>query len=166
LALRAVPHLNFTGNAREALGFYHAVFGGQLMIGTYGEGGVPQDSPTSDQVTFVPVAADSPDAELVSFGLVAAENGFRLAAYDVVGTDGGGVAGRSGGSVRRAEALTHSEAVFVLLDGDTLDEVRPAWTGLAEGGTVIQALAPTPWGSPYGMLTDRFGVTWIIGASA
>ena len=35
----------------------------------------------------------------------------------------------------------------------------------ANGATVIQSLAPTPWGAPYGMLTDRFGVTWIVGTS-
>lgn len=103
------------------------------MIGTYGEGGVPQDSPSSDRVTFAPVASDSPDAGLVSFGMVTAENGFKLAAYDVFGSTGGGLAGSSTAATGRA--------------------------------TVIQALAPTPWGAPYGMLTDRFGVTWIAGAA-
>ena len=39
------------------------------------------------------------------------------------------------------------------------------WTKLAEGGRVIQSLAPTPWGAPYGMVTDRFGVTWIVGTN-
>ena len=165
MTVRAVPHLNFTGNARQALEFYHSVFGGRLMIGTYGEGGVPQDSATSDRVTFTPVASDSPDAGLVSFGVVTAGNGVTLAAYDVFGAVGGGLAGSSPAATGRAAHLTHSEPLFVLLNGDTLDEVTGPWTGLAEGGTVIQALAPTPWGAPYGMLTDRFGVTWIVGAA-
>ena len=164
MTVSAVTHLNFTGNAREALEFYHSVFGGRLMIGTYGKGGVPQDSATSDRVTFAPVAPDSPDAGLVSFGMVAAENGFTLAAYDVFGATGGGLAGSSATATRAAQ-LTHSEALFVLLTGDTLDEITALWTGLADGATVIQALAPTPWGAPYGMLTDRFGVTWIVGTS-
>ena len=162
MAVSAVPHLNFTGDARRALEFYHSVFGGQIMIGTYGEGGVPQDSPTSEQVSFAPIPADSPDADRVAFGMVVAENGFRLAAYDVFGANGEGVAGVSS---RRADGLTHDESLFVLLNGDTLDEVTPLWKGLSEGGTVIQSLAPTPWGAPYGMLTDRFGVTWIVGTS-
>ena len=161
----AVPHLNFTGNAREALEFYHSVFGGRLMLGTYGEGGVPQDSAVSDRVTFTPVAPDSPDADLVSFGMVVAESGFQLAAYDVFGGTGGGLAGASTTATGRAAHLTHSEAQFVLLNGDTVDAITDLWTGLAEGATVIQALAPTPWGAPYGMLTDRFGVTWIVGAA-
>jgi PhnB protein len=54
----------------------------------------------------------------------------------------------------------------VLLTGDTLDEITDLWTGIADGATVIQALASTPWGAPYGMLTDRFGVTWIVGAAS
>lgn len=163
MTVSAVTHLNFTGNAREALEFYHAVFGGQLVIGTYGEGGVPQDSPDADHVAFAPVAQDSPDASHVAFGMIAAENGFRLAAYDVFGETGGGIAGAPPASASRANALTHSEALFVLLSGDTLDEVTKLWEKLSSGATVIQALAPTPWGAPYGMLTDRFGVTWIVG---
>jgi len=96
--------------------------------------------------------------------MIVAENGFKLAAYDVFGGTGGGLAGSSTTATGRAAQLTHSEALFVLLSGDTLDEVTDLWSGLAEGATVIRALAPTPWGAPYGMLTDRLGVTWIVGA--
>ncbi|GLZ51601.1 VOC family protein [Actinomycetospora sp. NBRC 106378] len=163
MAISTVTHLNFTGNARAALEYYHAIFGGQLVIGTYGEGGVPQDSADSDRVTFAPVPADSPNADLVGFGLVAAENGFRIAAYDVFDARGGVLAGADGPG--RADALVHTESLFVLLNGDSLEEVAGYWTGLADGGRVIQSLAPTPWGTPYGMVTDRFGVTWIVGVN-
>jgi PhnB protein len=163
MAISTVTHLNFTGHARQALEYYHSVFGGHLMIGTYGEGGVPQDSPDSEHVAFAPVPSDSPNADLVAFGMVAADNGFRLAAYDVYDATGGGLAGADGPG--RVDALAHSEALFVLLNGDTLDEVTGFWTALAEGGRVIQSLAPTPWGAPYGMVTDRFGVTWIVDVS-
>jgi len=37
-----LAHLNFTGNAREALQFYHSVFGGQMMIATYPSRGCPK----------------------------------------------------------------------------------------------------------------------------
>ncbi len=163
MAISTVTHLNFTGNARQALEFYQAVFGGHLMIGTYGDGGVPQDSPDSEQVTFAPVAADSPNANLVGFGMVVAENGFRIAAYDVFDATGDRLAGSDGPG--RADGLVHTESLFVLLNGDTVEEVREFWTRLAEGGRVIQSLAPTPWGAPYGMVTDRFGVTWIVGTN-
>ena len=52
MSVSVVTHLNFSGEARQALEFYHSVFGGQLMIGTYGEGGVPRDSTSSNRAIF------------------------------------------------------------------------------------------------------------------
>jgi PhnB protein len=38
------------------------------------------------------------------------------------------------------------------------------WFGrLADGGTVIDPLQERPWGDHDGQVTDRFGVTWLIG---
>lgn len=165
MTVSGITHLNFAGNARQALEFYHSVFGGQLMIGTYGESGVPQDSSESNEVVFAPLAADSSDADHVSFGMVAGQNGFRIAAYDVYGREGGGLAGAPPASTRRADGLTHAESLFILLHGDTVEEITRLWEKLSDDATVIQALAPTPWGAPYGMLTDRFGVTWIVGTT-
>ncbi|MFC4335264.1 VOC family protein [Salininema proteolyticum] len=34
------PYLNFDGNAREAMAFYHDVLGGELTISTYGDMGM------------------------------------------------------------------------------------------------------------------------------
>jgi uncharacterized glyoxalase superfamily protein PhnB len=45
MSVTNTPHINFRGDARQALEFYHSVFGGQLMIATYGQFGVPQDDP-------------------------------------------------------------------------------------------------------------------------
>ncbi len=48
-------------------------------------------------------------------------------------------------------------------DGDTL---RGYFGGLAEGGTVPQPLEPAPWGDEFGMLVDKFGITWLVNISA
>lgn len=168
MSVSVVTHLNFAGNAREALEFYQSVFGGQLLIGTYGEGGVPHDdSADSSRATFDAVPADSPYAGHVSFGMVMAENGFRLAAYDVFGAEGPALAS-SGlpGASPRANGLTHTEPFFVVLNGETREEIEPLWHALADGGTVIQTLAPSDFSPAYGMLTDRYGVTWVFGAMA
>jgi len=38
------------------------------------------------------------------------------------------------------------------------------WDGLADGATTILIpLAPAPFAPLYGMLTDRYGITWIVG---
>jgi len=166
MSITSTAHLNFRGDARQALEFYHSVFGGQLVISTYGQFGVPQDDPNGGPATFGPVDPDSPDAGHVAFGVVVGDNGFRVAAYDVFAATGGGIAGTSQETARRASGLTHDEPFFMLLNGDTLDEISPLWDKLAEGATVIAALPITPSTAPsYGMLTDRFAVTWIFGVT-
>ena len=165
MPVTATAHLNFRGDAHQALGFYHSVFGGQLMVATYGQVGVPQDSTEPDRAVFAPVDPASPDAEHVAFGMLATENGFRLAAYDVFGATGGGLATAAlpGTATRAQDGLTHTEPAFMLLTTDTLEEAAAIWSRLSDGGTVIQTLAPADWAPAYGMLTDRFGVTWIFG---
>ncbi len=166
MSISAITHLNFRGNAREALTVYQSVFGGQVMIATYADVGVPQDSTNTDRAVFAPVPPDSPDADHVAFGVLAAENGLRLAAYDVFGTNDAGVAtAQLADASTRAAGLTHTEEVFLLLNGDTLDEINPFWDALSDQATVIQELAPADWAPAYGMLTDRFGVTWIFGVT-
>ncbi|MGH3171186.1 MAG: VOC family protein [Trebonia sp.] len=166
MSITSTPHLNFRGDARQALEFYHSVFGGQLMIATYGQFGVPRDDPAGGPVTFGPVAADSPDADRVAFGVVIGGSGFRVAAYDVFGAAGPGIAGAPAPAARRTAGLTHDESFFLLLNGDTIEEISGLWDKLADGATVIAPLvtagSPAP---PYGMLTDRFGVTWIFGVT-
>ena len=36
------PYLNFNGNTREAMEFYHSVFGGDLTVNTFGDFGAPE----------------------------------------------------------------------------------------------------------------------------
>jgi len=40
------------------------------------------------------------------------------------------------------------------------------WEGLAKGATVIEAFGPAQWAPAFGMLADRFGVTWIVDVAA
>ncbi|GAA3585001.1 VOC family protein [Amycolatopsis ultiminotia] len=67
MTVNVTPHLNFRGNAREALEFYRSVFGGALTIASYADLG----------------KTDPAIAEHVIFGQVVADNGFRIMAYDV-----------------------------------------------------------------------------------
>ena len=164
MSVTATTHLNFRGDARQALDFYRSVFGGQVMAATYGQIGLPQDDASSERAAFAPVEPSSPDADHLAFGMLAAENGLRLAAYDVFGASGAGPAGAGAdGAATRAGGLTHTESAFLLLNAETLEEASALFDKLSEGATVIQALAPADWAPAYGMLTDRFGVTWIFG---
>ena len=68
MAINAVAHLNFYGQAREALEFYRSVFGGRLTVATYGDFGLPPELPDADKVVW---------------GQVRADNGFAVMAYDI-----------------------------------------------------------------------------------
>ena len=82
MSVSATTHLNFHGEAREALAFYAAAFGGQTTVNTYADFGMPAGLPDSDRVVF---------------GLVSAPNGFSVMAYDVPGSS---FPTRSTGSIR------------------------------------------------------------------
>lgn len=150
MPLNAVAHLNFHGQAREALEFYRSVFGGQLTVVTYGDFGMP---------------AEVPGAGNVVFGEVVAESGFRVMAYDVPGADRPVATGEL--TTRRENGTTITEEPFFLsVRGESVDEVAPIWDLLADGATVIEKFGPAQWAPAFGMLADRFGVTWIVDVAA
>lgn len=149
MSLTTTTHLNFRGDARAALEFYHSVFGGSLAVTTYGDVGMP---------------ADAPGADAVVFGQVTGPDGFRVLAYDIPGQTGGSA---KTGSTHRANGVTITDQpFFVAVDGDTLDEVEGYWAALAADATIVEPLAASAWSAGFGMLTDRFGVTWILGVTA
>ena len=45
-------------------------------------------------------------------------------------------------------------------------EARRVFTALGEGGIVTMALMKTFWTSSFGMLTDKFGVPWMVNVEA
>ena len=149
MSIQTTTHLNFRGDARAALDFYQSVFGGHSVINTYGEFGMPQELPGADKVVF---------------GLVVAENGFRIMGYDIPGEQGGTVIG--GTSTRRENNTTLTDqALFVSINADTLDEAQVYWDKLGDSATIVEPLAASEWSAGFGMLTDRFGVTWSVGVT-
>jgi PhnB protein len=62
------------------------------------------------------------------------------------------------------ETTVRMEGVMVTLLGTADPETLHAWFDkLAEGGTVLDPLAPKPWGASDGQVADRYGLTWLIG---
>ncbi|MDP1796400.1 MAG: VOC family protein, partial [Planctomycetaceae bacterium] len=41
-------------------------------------------------------------------------------------------------------------------------EADKAFAGLSDGGTVVMPLGKTFWSPRFGMLKDRFGVSWMV----
>lgn len=53
----------------------------------------------------------------------------------------------------------------VSLSGDDDATLRGYWAKLAEGGQIAEPLETAPWGDSFGMLVDRFGVSWLVNIS-
>ena len=111
------PYLAFNGNAREAMDFYHGVFGGELTMQTFAEGGM---------------AEDPADAGRIMHAQLDAPNGMTL-----MGSDSASAMGTP-----PAES-----SVSISLSGDDEAELSGYWKGLAEGGTVTMPLGDAPWGA-------------------
>jgi PhnB protein len=58
VATRLNPYLRFDGSARQAMEFYHSIFGGELKMNTFGEFGM-QDSPQADQIMHAQLETDA-----------------------------------------------------------------------------------------------------------
>ncbi|WP_328848850.1 VOC family protein [Micromonospora zamorensis] len=132
MSINTVPHINLRGNARAALDFYRAVFGGDLVAVTYADARNVQNPDEADQVMW---------------GQVTSAEGFQIMAYDVPS----------------ARPWSQGESpFFVSVRGSDADEITGYWKKLSEGSTVLVDLAPADWAPLYGMLTDPFGVTWVL----
>ncbi|MFD0413897.1 VOC family protein [Streptomyces sp. NPDC127108] len=136
MSVTTTTHLNFRGEARQALDFYQSVFGGRTVTVTYKDAGN--------------VHSEN-EADWVMWGEVAGDDGFHVMAYDV------------------PSPLPWSRGenpFFVSVRGDDADEISALWQRLAEGSTVVRPLEAAQWAPLYGMLTDRFGVTWVLDVAA
>lgn len=59
MATRLNPYLGFKDNAREAMTFYHGVFGGELHINTFGEYNASEDPSEDDKVMHSQLEGDN-----------------------------------------------------------------------------------------------------------
>jgi PhnB protein len=51
------------------------------------------------------------------------------------------------------------------LSGDNETELRGYYEKLSAGGTIGMPLEKAPWGDMFGMVTDKFGVPWLVNIS-
>jgi PhnB protein len=94
------------------------------------------------------MAQDPADADKVMHSQLEAPNGMWLMGADTPASMGDP---RPNGSIS--------------LSGDDEAELRGYYDKLADGGTVTMPLDKAPWGDLFGMLIDRFGITWLVNVS-
>lgn len=132
------PYISFSTNAEEALNFYKQVFGGEVKISRFG------DMPASPDM---PVAEDQKN--LVMHGVLEATD-FLLMVADSAPNGG----------------VTMGTNVSISLSGEDEATLTKYFEGLSEGATITQPLSKAPWGDTFGMLTDKFGIAWLVNISA
>jgi PhnB protein len=57
---------------------------------------------------------------------------------------------------------TPGKSISMSLSGDDDAQLRGYWEKLSAGATIKVPLAKSPWGDTFGMLTDQFGIDWMV----
>lgn len=130
-------YINFPGNTGEAIDYYEQVFQTKAVARmAFGE------------VPWVPNVPEDAKSKLMHAQLPLTET-VHLMASDFV-------EGMSPGSFVRGTDFNISIVADDKADADRVFGM------LADGGQVRMPLGNAPWGPYFGMVTDRFGVQWMV----
>ncbi len=135
MASKLNPYLSFKDNARQAMEFYHSVFGGRLQMQTFAEAHASQDPADANRIMHSELAAD---------------NGILFFGSDIPS---------------HMQYLAGANNISLSLTGEDEAELRGYFEKLSAGGTVSMPLAKAAWGDTFGMFTDKFGVDWLVNIS-
>jgi PhnB protein len=129
------PYLFFEGRADEAVAFYQKVFGAEVqMLMRY------KDSPDPCPEGMIPPGSESKVMHMM----------MKIGDAVVMGSDGrcSGTPGFQGFSLcYAAKDATDADRVF---------------SALSDGGTVQMPMGKTFFSPRFGMVADRFGVSWMV----
>ncbi|WP_256870884.1 VOC family protein [Paenarthrobacter nitroguajacolicus] len=122
-------YVSFPGTARDALGFYAEIFGGELFLYTF------EDFNRTDG-----------PSDAIAHGVLS------------------GVVSLGGSDTSNGEKSIRTEGVMLSLLGAAEPAVLHEWFNkLADGGRIVDPLAPKPWGASDGQVVDRHGLHWLVG---
>lgn len=131
-------YLNFKGNCEEAFNFYKSVFGGGFTyMGRFGE------MPASEGYTV-------PEEEKQKIMHVSLPIGSHTT---LMGSDTGG---------QWAPGFVQGNNFSISVSAENNEEAEKIFNGLADGGNVTMPLSKTFWSESFGMLTDKFGIAWMV----
>lgn len=133
------PYLFFEGRCEEAIEFYRRVLGAQVtMLLRF------KDSPEPPPPGMLPPGSESK----------VMHTSFRLGETTVMASDG-----RCGGQ-------PSFQGVALSLTVANEAEADRVFAALADGGQVQMPLTKTFWSPRFGMVADRFGVSWMVTVAA
>jgi len=133
--MQVQPYLFFDGRAEEAIKFYGEVLGAEVTaLLRY------KDSPEPPPPDMVPPGSENKVMHA----------SFRLGDTTVMASDG------------RCLGQPSFQGISLSLTVADDNEAERVYTALADGGQVQMPLAKTFFSSRFGMVADRFGVSWMI----
>ena len=137
------PYLSFPGNTREAFAFYAKAFGATIeTMMSYAD----MPAPPADAVGGCAEGGPPPGGDGIMHACLKLPGGAMIFAGDLPpGMPNEGIKG-----------------VMIAVQYDTVDSAHSAFGALSQGGQVTMPLAPAFWAQCFGMLTDRFGVSWAV----
>ena len=130
------PDINFNGNAEEAFNFYKSVFGGEIAK-------VMRFKDLAN--TEFPVAENEAN-KIMHIALPIGKS--VLMANDVPES-----MGRTNENENRSK---------IVISAESKEEADKLFNGLSAGGQIEMPIADSPWGSYFGMFTDKFGINWMV----
>jgi PhnB protein len=129
------PYLFFDGRCEEAVEFYRRALGAEVeVLMRY------QDSPEPPPPGMVPPGSESK----------VMHTSLRIGDSTVMASDG------------RCEGRPGFQGFSLSISLADLAQAERLFTALAEGGQVQMPLAETFWSPRFGMVADRFGVSWMV----
>lgn len=137
--MQVQPYLFFEGRTEEAIEFYKKALDARVeMVMRYKDG--PPEMGAGDEIS----KTKRPPADKVMHA------SFRIGDTQVMASDGE-CAGRPSFQGFSLSVTARDEA-----------EAKRRFAALAEGGKVQQPLIKTFFSPAFGMVTDRFGVGWMV----
>ena len=137
MKMRINPLLNFKGNTEEAFNFYKSVFGGDFSrLMRYDELPGSEKLPEADRKKIMHIA--------LPIG-----NGSVLMAADVIEAMG--------------NQLFAGNNFYLHIEAESRKEADRFYTALSAEGSATMPMMDAFWGSYFGILTDKFGIQWMVG---
>jgi PhnB protein len=131
--MKSVPYLNFNGKCAEAFRFYAQALGREApQLMTFAQSGMTQGMNEAEQ-------------QQIMHGRIDLGGGAELYGSDA-----------PGGRYQAPQGF----AVALVIEAP--EEADRVFAALSEGGKVTMPIAETFWAKRFGMLTDRFGIPWMI----
>lgn len=128
------PYLFFDGNCEEALAFYRRALGAEIVMMMRWK-----DSPEPAPGQQNPANADK-----------IMHASFRIGGSEMMASDG------------NCQGQPKFEGFALSLTPPDAAEAERLFNALSEGGQVQMPLGPTFFSPRFGMVADRFGVSWMV----